>query len=361
MANKRLANTLANLEKLGLSQLLVSDPVSIFYLTGQRHFAGERLLLLHLDSRGANTLYLNELSEIKGTIEDIDIVQFALGDDSFGRIANGLDRSKPLGLDKNLPARFLIPLLERSGITDIRLGSDAVDKARQIKDERERALMALSSEINDRAMSRFEALIVEGVTEAAVRDQLAGIYKELGADRIDFGIVAFGEGAAEPHHLGGETRLQPGDCVLLDVGCVKDGYCSDMTRTFFYKSVSPRQREVYEVVRRANEAAERLVKPGVRFSELDAAARDIIEEAGFGARFTHRLGHSIGLQGHEAGDVSAYNHDTLEEGMIFSIEPGVYLPGEFGVRIEDLVLVTRDGGRILNEHPKELKILGAAD
>ena len=130
-----------------------------------------------------------------------------------------------------------------------------------------------------------------------------------------------------------------------------------MTRTFFFRSASEKQREVYEAVRRANEAARALVAPGVRFCDLDAAARTVIQEAGYGPYFTHRLGHQIGLDVHEPGDVSAVHDAPVQPGMTFSIEPGIYLPGEFGVRIEDLVLVTDEGCEVLNADPRDLTVL----
>jgi Xaa-Pro dipeptidase len=145
--------------------------------------------------------------------------------------------------------------------------------------------------------------------------------------------------------------------VLLDVGGKKDGYCSDMTRTFFTAPPTEKQRQVYELVRQANQAAEELIRPGVRLCDIDAAARDLITAAGYGKEFNHRLGHFIGLDEHEYGDVSSGFDWPVQEGMIFSIEPGIYLPGEFGVRIEDLVLVTADGCQVLNSYPKELTVL----
>ena len=143
----------------------------------------------------------------------------------------------------------------------------------------------------------------------------------------------------------------------MDAGCTCEGYCSDMTRTWFYRTVTPRQRQVYQVVRQANEAAEAAVGPGMPLRELDRIARDLITDAGFGPFFTHRLGHFIGLEDHDFGDVSAAAEDAAAPGNIFSIEPGVYLEGEFGVRIEDLVLVTEEGCEILNRLPKDLEII----
>lgn len=145
--------------------------------------------------------------------------------------------------------------------------------------------------------------------------------------------------------------------VLLDVGGVYDNYCSDMTRTFFTAQPTDRQREIYELVRLANETAEKLVRPGVKMCELDAAAREVIAKAGYGEYFNHRLGHFIGLNDHEYGDVSSACRIEAKPGMCFSIEPGIYLPGEIGVRVEDLVLVTEDGCRVLNSYPKEITVL----
>ncbi len=145
---------------------------------------------------------------------------------------------------------------------------------------------------------------------------------------------------------------------MIDIGCKKDYYCSDMTRTYFWKRADPEYVKIYDIVRRANETAEAMVKAGVPLMDIDITARDIISEAGYGEYFTHRLGHFIGMEDHEKGDVSAVNSQMAEAGMIFSIEPGVYLPGRFGVRIEDLVIVTEDGCEILNHVDKGLRILG---
>ena len=141
------------------------------------------------------------------------------------------------------------------------------------------------------------------------------------------------------------------------MGCKYNGYCSDMTRTVFFKKVSERQEFIYNLVRKANETAESIIKPGVRLCDIDKAARDVIANEGYGEYFTHRLGHFIGRDVHEYGDVSAAFDLPVEEGMIFSIEPGVYLPGEFGVRVEDLVIVTKDGCEILNHYTKELQVI----
>ncbi len=357
MFDERVNRVLKKMEERGLEQMLISDPNSIFYLTGRWILPNERLLALYLNRNGGHKLFVNRLFKVDGEI-GIEKVWFSDTDPGCEIIASFTDHDKPLGIDKKMAARFLLELMELGAGSSYKNGSECVDSARRVKDEDEKAKMIRASQVNDQAMARFRGLIREGVTEMEVAAGMNAIYKELGTQGASFGpIVSFGANAAEGHHKPDGTVLKPGDCVLFDVGCKLDDYCSDMTRTFFYQTVNDRQREVYEVVKRANLAAQAAMKPGMRFCDIDKVARDVITEAGYGPYFTHRLGHCIGIEVHDAGDVSATNKDVVEEGMIFSCEPGVYLPGEFGVRIEDLMLITRDGAVSLNKDSKELEIL----
>ncbi len=357
MYEERIRRVLAALKGSGAEQLLVTDPMSVFYLCGVRVQPFERFFGLLLRADGRHALFLNRLFHVPQD-PGIEKVWYSDTDDAALLIAARVDPSLPLAVDKDLPARFLLPLMERRAAAAFLNGSPAVDRTRGVKDSAEQEKMILSSQINDAAMARFRALVREGVTERGLADRMLGIYQDLGADGFSFQpLVAFGGNAADPHHEPDDTVLRAGDCVLFDVGCIKDGYCSDMTRTFFYREVSEHRKTVYELVRRANEAAESLIRPGVRLCELDAAARDLITAAGYGPQFNHRLGHFIGLSEHEYGDVSSACDWPLEPGMIFSIEPGIYLPGDVGVRIEDLVLVTQDGARVLNRYPHGLEII----
>ena len=229
-----------------------------------------------------------------------------------------------------------------------------------VKDEEELELMREASRINDRAMGEFKKLIRAGVTEKQIADQMHGIYISLGAEDYSFQpIVAFGANAAVGHHLPDDTVLKEGDCVLFDVGCKYHGYCSDMTRTFFYGSVDEESRKVYETVLKAQVSAEEAVRTGMVLCELDTLARNVISDAGYGPYFTHRLGHFIGTETHEKGDVSQSSRIVSAPGMTFSIEPGIYVPGKVGVRIEDLVIVTEHGAELLNHYPKELQVVPA--
>ena len=357
MKQNRIDRIMAELEGMGVSQMLIVDPMSIYYLTGVYNDPHERFYGLLLKKDGNHIYFLNKLFSIH---EEVGArkVWYSDTDPAMEIVAQYLDKDAPLGVDKDLKARFLLPLMEQKAASAFRNTSLAVDTVRGIKDEEEQEKMRVASKINDQAMAQLKTLVHPGVTEREIADQLLEIYQNLGADGFSFTpLVAFGANAADPHHGPDDTVLKEGDVVLFDVGCIKDGYCADMTRSFYFGSVSDTHREIYETVRAANEAAIAKVKPGIPLKELDLTARNLITEKGYGPQFNHRLGHFIGLNVHDFGDVSSANEKCTEPGMIFSIEPGIYLVGETGVRIEDLVMVTEDGCEVLNAYPKELQIL----
>lgn len=349
----RFARAAANLSRRGLTQMIVSDPPTIFYLTGVRIYPGERMLALLLRTDGNHRLFVNALFGTPAA--GIPVENFSDGEDAPARLLPWLQRDKPLGIDKNWPARFLLRLMELDAAPAYRDASAACDDARAIKDEAEQEAMRASSRVNDACMEEFAALIRPGITERQMAERIKAIYAAHGCTDVSFEpICGFGANAADPHHANDDTPLVPGRCVLIDVGGVYQDYCSDMTRTFFTAEPSEEERRVYELVRQAQAAAEALVRPGARLCDIDAAARNVIEQAGYGPYFNHRLGHFIGLEDHEAGDVSAANEAIAQPGMCFSIEPGIYLPGRFGVRLENLVLVTETGCEVLNRYPREL-------
>lgn len=355
---ERANRILRSLDGLGARQMLITDPMSIYYLTDVYVQPFERFFGLLLRSDGNHILFLNRLFFVPQDV-GIEKVWYSDTDPVTDIVAKYLDHSSPLAVDKDLTARHLLPLMEKKAAPAFINGSPAVDYTRGIKDAEEQKKMIAASEINDAAMAQFKTLIHDGVTEAEAAGRMLEIYRNLGAEGFSFSpLVAFGANAADPHHEPDDTVVKPGDCVLFDVGCIKDGYCSDMTRTFYFKEVSNHCREIYHIVRRANEASEALIRPGVRLCDIDAAARDLITKEGYGPQFNHRLGHFIGLKEHEYGDVSSGFDWPVQPGMIFSIEPGIYLTGDTGVRIEDLVLVTEDGVKILNRYPHELETIG---
>lgn len=357
MYKNRIQCVLNAMAELGLEQMIVSDPDSIWYLTGYYVAPLERMLVLYLRQDGAHKFFLNKLFPVPES--EFEQVWFTDSDDYLSILASHVDAEKAMGIDKDWPARFLLPLMAHNPNSRCVLASDCVDQARARKDETERELMRSASRVNDMVMERTEAYIQENMTERQVADFILAQYALEGCEGPSFPpIVSFGAHGADPHHEPDQTPLRAGDSIVIDIGCRKDRYCSDMTRTYFCKKADPKYTAIHDIVRTANEIAEGMLRPGVPLRELDQAARAHIAKAGYGEYFTHRLGHFIGQTDHEKGDVSSNSPLVAAPGMIFSIEPGVYLPGEFGVRVEDLVLVTEDGCEILNHVDKHWKIIG---
>ncbi len=347
------------LRKTDADALLLCDPHAIHYLINEKFSPGERFLGLLLDKEGKTKLFLNALFPFEPT-EGLETVVYSDTDSLVEVLKPHLHPEWILGVDKNMPARFLLPIMKNGLVKDCVDGSLPVDRTRAVKEKDELEKLRRASKINDEAMAIFKTLVKDGISERQIADQMLKIYQDLGADGYSFEpCVAFGKNAADPHHMPDDTVLKEGDAVLFDVGCLYQGYCSDMTRTFFYKKgPSGIRKRIYDLVRKANEDAERSIKAGVRLCDIDSIARKVIEDGGYGPYFTHRLGHFIGTEVHEYGDVSQSFIDLTEVGNVFSIEPGIYDPETLGCRIEDLVIVTEEGCEVLNHYPHEIEIIG---
>jgi Xaa-Pro dipeptidase len=358
MKNLRLKNILSNMEKHGLDEMIITSPASIFYLTGKWIEPGERMLALCISTNGKSKLFINALFPMNEDL-GVELQVYRDGEDPIALLSQYIE-NKRLGIDKNWPSHFLIKLMEYNKELTFVNGSTIIDEVRMIKDEEEINLMREASKVNDIVMSEVIKVLNEKSDEKAICKLLAELYESQGTFNFSFHpLIAYGANAAEPHHDSDNTRLKSGDSVIIDIGGLTNRYCSDMTRTVFYKTVSEEQKNIYDLVLQANKKAIETVKPGVKFSDIDKAARSIIEEAGYGQYFTHRTGHNIGIEVHEFPDVSAVNDMGVQKGMIFSIEPGIYLPGNSGVRIEDLVVVTEQGCEILNSHSKDLMVINS--
>jgi Xaa-Pro aminopeptidase len=233
-----------------------------------------------------------------------------------------------------------------------------VERLRWVKDEGEIAAIQAAQDATDAAFNEIVGSLSPGMTERDVAFALDAAMRRAGADGTAFDtIVAFGPSAAEPHHHPTDRELGRGDMVKMDFGALLDGYHSDMTRTVAMGEPSARAREVYGVVREAQRAGVEALVAGAVGGSVDAAARDSVAEAGFGEAFTHGLGHGVGLEIHEGPSLRRDGVDVVPVGAVVTVEPGVYLGGEFGVRIEDMVLVTPDGPRVMAAAPKELLVL----
>ncbi len=262
-----------------------------------------------------------------------------------------------VAVDDTMPASQL--LLLQTLMPDVRFvaGSPIAARMMRFKQQGELDSLFRTGGIADKAYEGVVGSIQSGQSEEAVAMKLSDLMAGLGG-RPSFGIVAAGANGAEPHHHTDATKIQPGDVLIMDFGCTVDGYFSDITRTVAVGSAPAKAFDVYRVVHAAHMAARTAIKPGVTAGSIDAAARGVIEAAGYGEFFTHRTGHGLGLKIHEEPYIMPGSEVVLEVGDCFSIEPGIYLPGEFGVRIENIVTVTETGHASFNaDPPAELPVV----
>lgn len=362
--HNRLKTIQQQVKNYHLDALIISDKASIDYYTGVVFDPMERFWLLIIQPEKspqiiANKLFVfDELSGIDVTwVDDNNTIT-----EAFANLTDFPATDAPLriGVDKLWRADQLLAIAKSYTQATFEVASDLVDNQRAIKTAEEQEKMRKASEINDRAMARLiEEVLPLGLDELAAVDELARIYDEEGADAgFSFEpIIAYGPNGTDPHHESDHTLPKQGDSIVIDIGCRHDDYCSDMTRTVYYGEPSDEAKKVYEIVLEANLRGIHAVKVGETFANVDAAARDHITAEGYGPQFTHRLGHFIGREVHEKGDVSQANTDTIKDGNIFSIEPGIYLTGNTAVRIEDLVIAHDGQTENLNHFTKEMLII----
>ncbi len=265
---------------------------------------------------------------------------------------------KKVGFESGAVSADRLRLWEKELPCELTPAQELLDGLRASKDGEELAAMGLAQAITDAAFTEILDHIRPGVTEREVAARLVYEMLRRGARKVSFDpIVAAGANGSMPHAIPGETVIEPGMFVTMDFGCVVDGYCSDMTRTVAVGEPTDEMRRVYETVLAAQKAGIAAARAGIPGRELDAAGRKVIDEAGYGAYFSHSFGHSLGLEIHEAPNASPSEERPLPAGAVVSAEPGIYLPGRFGVRIED-VLVLREGGcEDITRSPKELIVL----
>jgi len=348
----------------GVDCLVVAPSSDLIYLAGIAVEPSERLLALVLLPFGPPTLVLPRLEATK-LAEVAAFASLAVWEETEDPVALVARLVTSLGADSPVVAvgerTFAGTLLrlQRALPEATFVSADAIlAELRLIKSPAEVALMRAAGAMADEAYVHLLGEKLSGRTETEVADLLAGLLRRAGQESVSFVIVGSGPNSAAPHHAPGGRRLAPGDVVVLDFGGTHEHYQSDMTRTIAVGEPPSAAKRVYELVAQAQEVAFRTVRPGVTASEVDAAARAHLTAAGFGDLFIHRTGHGLGLDVHEEPYIVAGNPLPLREGMVFSIEPGVYLPGEFGVRVEDIVVVTADGAERLNNAPREFFSLG---
>lgn len=330
----------------GVAALLLAPGADLTYFTGYRIFGSERLTCLVLTAAGSATLVLPALEAPRAAVAAPDLVlaTWTETEDPYALVASLVRSPGALALSDQMWAAFVLGLRSAAPGRELCLASTITRELRMRKDAGEQAALRAVSAAADRAFDRMRERPFAGRTEREIATELAALLEEEGHDEVLFTIVGSGPNGASPHHATGDRRLGVGDTVVLDFGGTRAHYGSDITRTVHVgPDIDAETRRVHELVLRAQEAGYAAAREGATAASVDAAARQVIVDGGYGDRFIHRLGHGIGLDGHEHPYLVAGNLDVLEAGMAFSIEPGIYLPGRFGVRIEDIALIGADG------------------
>ena len=358
----RLARAAETAGSVGLDALIVTPSADLVYLAGYDPPPLERLTCLIVRPDGAPVLVaprleaplassagVDELAEVRGWEETED--PYALVRSIVGTEATRVACSHRMWASHLLHLEGLLP------DTEFVTAEEVMGRLRSIKDVQELDLLKRAARYADEALGRLLQTRLETRTERDVARALGRLLLETGNDEVTFTIVGSGPNGASPHHEPTAREILFGEAVVMDFGGRTDGYCSDVTRTVAVGEPPRELPHVHEVVMEAQEEAFRTVGPGVPAQEVDRAARRVIERAGYGELFVHRTGHGIGLEEHEWPYIVEGNDEPLRPGMCFSIEPGVYLPGEFGVRIEDIVVVTGTGAQRLNHAARELQVV----
>lgn len=345
----------------GLAALLLAPGSDLTYLAGYRMFGSERLTCLVVGADGASTLVVPELESPRARTIAPDLEQRTWGetDDPYAVAASLVRGAGDVALSDQMWALFVVHLQHALGGRRTVLASGVTRELRMRKEAQEIEALRAVAAAADRAYARVIRGQFAGRREREVAADLAALLRDEGHDEVVFTIVASGPNGASPHHETADRRVERGDAIVLDFGGTRGWYCSDITRTVHVGEPPAEVRTVHDTVRRAQQAGYTAAVEGATASSVDAAARRVIDDAGYGPHFIHRLGHGIGLDGHEHPYLVAGNEQRLEPGMSFSIEPGIYLPGRFGVRIEDIAFLAADGrAEPLNRADHALAIVG---
>ncbi len=346
----------------GLSALLITPSADLVYLTGYAPPPLERLTCLVVRPEADPILVVpgleRPLAETQLAGHAPDLAPWDETADPYAAVAGIVGRrTARIGCSDRMWAAHLLELERALPKARMVSASRVLGPLRAVKGADEVQLLRRAARATDDVFRRIVEERIEGQTEREVADRLGKLLLEAGLERVASTIVGAGPNGASPHHEPGDRALRGGDAVVMDFGGTSGGYCSDLSRTVSVGKPPPRFDEVYEVVREAQERAVRAVRPGVPAEEVDRAAREVIGGAGYGDRFIHRTGHGIGLEEHEPPYIVEGNEEPLRPGMCFSVEPGIYLEGEFGVRIEDIVTVTEDGVSRLNHADRDLRLV----
>ncbi|MFI9721336.1 aminopeptidase P family protein [Streptomyces sp. NPDC052396] len=344
-----------------MAGLIVMPGPTLTWLCGYRPVETERLTALLLVPGGKPRLFVPELerhdAEKAPGVDPLTVTGWRDGEDPYAVVAGHLTAPGRYGVSDNTWALHLLALQRACPDASFAALTEALPMLRAVKDAFEVERMAAAGAAADATYEEIVQLPFAGRRENEVAADLARLLRRYGHSQVDFTIVGSGPNGANPHHEAGDRVIGNGDMVVLDFGGLLDGYGSDTTRTVHVGEPTAEERKVHDLVREAQQAAFEAVRPGVACQEIDRVARQVISRAGYGEYFVHRTGHGIGVTTHEPPYLVEGEHLPLVPGMCFSIEPGIYLPGRFGVRIEDIVVCTETGGRRLNNTAREMWIV----
>jgi Xaa-Pro aminopeptidase len=360
---RRLAAAAAATADAGLTGLVITPGYDLRYLLGSRAQTFERLTALVLPASGDPTvvlprLELAALKESAATELGLAVADWIDGDNPYQLVATALGGvPAATAVTDSMPALHLLPLADLLDVLPV-LATGVLRGLRMIKDAAEVDALRKAGAAIDRVHARVPEFLVPGRTEADVAADIAEAIVAEGHSEVAFVIVGSGPHGADPHHECSDRELRSGDVVVVDIGgSYEPGYHSDSTRTYSLGEPSTEVAQHYSVLQRSQRTAVDAVRPGVTAAQVDAAARDVLADAGLGEYFVHRTGHGIGLSVHEEPYIVAGNDLPLAAGMAFSVEPGIYFPGRWGARIEDIVVVTEDGAIAVNSRPHELIVV----
>ncbi|MGH9134356.1 MAG: M24 family metallopeptidase [Ilumatobacteraceae bacterium] len=354
----RLARVRAAMADLGVDVLMVSVGHDLPYLTGYYAMPLERLTMLVVPRDGDATLVIPRLEapRVQEQPGAFELRAWDETEDPTAIVARLAGEARDVAIGDQMWARFLVELLPQMSGAAFRRAVDVVGPLRMVKDAAEIDALAAAGAAVDRIAAELQAgeIPLVGRTEADVSADIGARIVDRGHDKVNFAIVAAGENAASPHHHAGSRLIREGEIVLFDFGGTMDGYCSDTTRCVFTGDVAPDVAEAYEVLHSAQQAAVAAATVGTPCEDVDRTARRVIADAGYGDFFVHRTGHGIGMEEHEDPYIAEGNARLLATGHAFSIEPGIYLPGKWGMRLEDIVVATADGPLAVNSSDHRL-------
>lgn len=363
MNKKYMDRLIALMKDRNIDAMFIAPSEDMEFLLGASPNLCERYSGLYITAKGelfyiAPLLQREEMQEAVG--EDNKVYAWADSDGflislkkaygDFGLIG------KTIGIDGTARACNLLDIAEYIDVKFVN-GKPLLEDMRVRKSKEEVESLRKASAIADEVFEELCKFIKPGLKEKDIADKIISSFKDRGCPISFSPIVASGANSSRPHYNGNQRVIEEQDVIILDFGCIYNGFCSDMSRTVFVGDITEEQRRIYDIVDRSNKAGEMAAVKGVTCASVDKAARDVIEEEGHGEHFLNRLGHGIGCSVHEAPYIKGGNERILDVGMAFSIEPGIYIPGKFGMRIEDILVITEDGTEILNKSRRDIVII----